>query len=62
MYGIKDMNLADIVEMICDWKAATMRHDNGDIRKSIVINQERFDYSDDLKLIFLNTANMFDRE
>lgn len=58
--GIKDMGLADIVEMICDWKAATMRHVDGDIRKSIVLNQDRFNYSDDLKLIFLNTANMFE--
>lgn len=60
--GIRDMDLADIVEMVCDWKAATMRHANGDIRKSIVINKDRFNYSDDLKLIFLNTANMFDKE
>lgn len=59
--GIKDMDLADIVEMICDWKAATMRHEDGDIRKSIIINKDRFNYSDDLKLIFLNTANMFDQ-
>ena len=59
--GIRDMGLADIVEMICDWKAATMRHKDGDIRKSIIINKDRFNYSDDLKLIFLNTANMFDQ-
>ncbi|MDK2600573.1 DUF5662 family protein [Bacillus stercoris] len=58
--GIKGMDLADIVEMICDWQAATMRHENGDIKKSIEINKERFGYSDELKKIFLNTTKMFD--
>jgi hypothetical protein len=59
-HGIRDMDLADIVEMICDWKAATMRHTDGNIRKSIGINQSRFNYSDDLADIFRNTAIMFD--
>ena len=55
--GIKDMNLIDIIEMFCDWKAATMRHDDGDIFKSIDHNQEkRFHYTDELKSIFVNTA------
>lgn len=51
------MNLIDLIEMICDWKAATMRHNDGDITKSIEINQERFGYSDELKNILRNTAN-----
>jgi hypothetical protein len=54
--GIKDMNLVDIIEMLCDWKAATMRHDDGDILKSIEFNQKRFGYTDELKTIFLNTV------
>ncbi|WP_080845652.1 DUF5662 family protein [Cytobacillus gottheilii] len=58
--GIRGMDLADIVEMICDWKAATMRHEDGDIRKSIDLNQSRFTYSNDLKDIFLNTVKLFD--
>ena len=49
------MNLIDIIEMLCDWKAATMRHADGDIKKSIEINQKRFGYSDELKAILLNT-------
>jgi hypothetical protein len=53
--GIRGMNLVDIVEMFCDWYAASQRHDNGDIMKSIAINQKRFHYSDDLKAIFENT-------
>jgi len=58
--GIKGMNLIDVVEMICDWKAASLRHDDSDILKSIEINQDRFGYSDDLKDILLNTIDFFD--
>lgn len=54
--GINGMSLVDVVEMICDWVAASERHDDGDIFKSIEINQERFGYSDDLKNILINTV------
>lgn len=54
-HGIKGMDLIDLTEMLCDWLAATMRHDNGDIYKSLEINQKRFGYSDELKQIFQNT-------
>ena len=57
---IKGMNLIDIIEMLCDWKAATLRHEDGNIRKSIEINQKRFKYSNELKQIFLNTINDLD--
>ncbi len=50
------MNLIDIIEMLCDWKAATERHNDGDIFKSIELNQKRFGYSDEMKSILLNTA------
>ena len=53
--GIKDMSLIDLVEMICDWYAATERHEDGNIFRSIEINQKRFGYSDELKSILINT-------
>ena len=53
--GIKGMNLIDLMEMVCDWKAATLRHADGDIEKSLEINQKRFGYSDELRQIFINT-------
>ena len=53
--GILGMNLVDIIEMFCDWYAASKRHKDGDILRSIEINQNRFGYSDDLKAIFENT-------
>lgn len=54
--GIKEMTLLDLIEMFVDWKAATERHADGDLRKSIEINQKRFGYSDELKSIFVRTA------
>ena len=57
--GIKGMTLIDLVEMISDWKAASERHNNGDIIKSIEINQKRFGYSDDIKQILLNTVQTY---
>src|SRR5690606_33861728 len=58
--GIRGMDLLDIVEMFCDWKAATMRHADGDIHKSIEINKKRFNYSEDLEQIFKNSVKLFD--
>lgn len=52
------MNLFDLIEMICDWMAATKRHADGDIIKSIELNQKRFGYSDELKHILLNTVDL----
>lgn len=60
--GIDGMNLIDLVEMICDWLAATKRHADGDIGRSIEINQERFGYDDQLKRILLNTVAVLEPE
>lgn len=54
--GINDMNLIDLVEMLCDWKSATLRHNNGDLLTSIEINQKRFGYDDGIKQLLINTA------
>jgi hypothetical protein len=53
--GINGMSLMDIVEMLCDWKAATERHDDGDIYKSLEINAKRFGIDEQLLSILLNT-------
>lgn len=58
--GLKYMNLIDITEMLCDWLAATKRHNDGNIYKSIEQNQKRFGYSDELKNILFNTIEMMD--
>lgn len=54
--GINDMTLLDLVEMLCDWRAAAARNKNGNIRKSIEVNAERFNMSPQLKQIFENTV------
>ena len=58
--GINDMNLIDIMEMICDWKASSERQKDGNLLKSIEQNAGRFGYDDQLKQIFINTAKLFD--
>lgn len=57
--GINGMNLIDLMELICDWKAAGERHKDKpvDIVKSIEINAERFGMSEQLKQILLNTVS-----
>tara|TARA_R110000868_G_scaffold292682_1_gene553199 strand:- start:292 stop:750 length:459 start_codon:yes stop_codon:yes gene_type:complete len=54
--GVNGFDLFDLIEMFFDWKAATERHANGDIFKSIEINKERFEMSDQVCDIFRNTA------
>jgi hypothetical protein len=58
--GIKGMTVVDLVEMICDWKAAAIRNKNVDILKSIDKSQERFGFSDELKSIIINTVKMLE--
>jgi hypothetical protein len=54
--GIDGMNLFDVVEMFFDWKAASERHNDGNINKSIDLNRVRFRMSDQLTNIFKNTV------
>lgn len=54
--GVNDMTLFDLIEMLCDWKAATERHADGDLSKSIEINAERFRMSPCQKRAIVRTA------
>lgn len=58
--GIYDMNLLDLIEMFCDWKAASLRHDDGNIRISIEKNGDRFEMSKQLIGIFYNTVEVLE--
>jgi hypothetical protein len=60
--GVNDMTLVDLMEMLCDWKAATARNKDGNIRTSIDINQKRFEMSPQLAQIFHNTVREMFRE
>lgn len=55
-HGINGMTLIDLIEMLCDWKAASERHSDGSILKSLEINRKRFDISDQLFEVLQNTV------
>lgn len=55
--GVEDMTLIDILEMLCDWKAASERQHDGNILKSIEANQKRFEISGQLAQVLVNTVN-----
>jgi len=67
--GILGMNLMDLAEMLCDWKAASEFTGYGPYKNtiepfgleaSIEANAERFGYGDELKRILLNTAKVME--
>jgi hypothetical protein len=60
--GIEGMDLMDIVEMFFDWKAASERHADGDINRSIGIQQKRFNINEQLSNIFRNTVKSLQNE
>lgn len=53
--GMDGMDLIDLLEMICDWIAATKRTANGDPMKSLEHNTTRHNISPQLKSILANT-------
>lgn len=57
--GINDMTLVDLLEMLADWKAATERHDDGSLVRSLEIQRDRFGISEQLARILANTAGRF---
>jgi hypothetical protein len=54
--GIHEMDLLQLIEMLADWKAATLRHADGDLRASIKQNAERFGYGQELGGLLMRTA------
>ncbi len=60
--GVNDMNLIDLVEFICDIKAASERQHDGNLLKSIENCANRFHIDNQLKQILINTAKMIDEQ
>lgn len=54
--GVNGMTLVDLLEMIVDWKAATMRHATGSITNSLEVNKKRFNLSPEIIRILENTV------
>ena len=59
--GINDMNLFQLMEMVCDWIAAVEKHDDGDKMQSLEINRKRFGIDDQLYGIIKNTLIEWDK-
>lgn len=57
--GVSGMNLVDLLEMWIDWYASSMRHADGDMGKSIDLNEKRFGLDPQLVAIFKNTLRDF---
>ena len=57
--GIEDMDLVDLIELICDWTASSRRHNDGNIFKSIEINKDRFHLSEQICSILKNTVERY---
>ena len=54
--GVEQMDLIQLIEMLADWRAATERHDNGNLARSIHENAKRFEYSLHTKCVLAKTA------
>lgn len=54
--GINDMSLLSILEMLCDWKAASERTKQGSIEASLAHNKVRFGIDDQLAQVLENTV------
>ena len=59
--AIFHMNLIDVIEMFCDWAAASERHADGDLGKSIDVSAERFHLGPELTYIFKNTIEIIQK-
>ena len=56
-HGVTQMSLLDLTEMLCDWYAASLRHDDGNIYKSLLFCHKRFKFSPSLGMQMLHTMD-----
>ena len=54
--GVSGMNLYQLIEMYLDWRAASLRHKDGNIFRSILVNRDRFRLDPQVFAILMNTA------
>lgn len=62
--GVAGMDLFDVIEMLCDWQAASQRTKDGaaNFERSLEINRERFKIDPQLAAILRNTWQRYLRE
>jgi hypothetical protein len=55
--GVQGMTLLELFEMACDWTAASERHEDGDVIRSIrEANPKRFGYGPEITRLLENTV------
>lgn len=59
--GIAEMDVLDKIEMVVDWRAATKRHKDGDIIKSLEKNKDRFKYNYKEQTMFYQIVCVIDK-
>jgi hypothetical protein len=59
--GIDDMTLIDLIEMVCDWRAAALRQGKFDVNQSLDVLRDEHRIGNQLAHILENTGKMLDR-
>jgi hypothetical protein len=59
--GVNSMNLLDIIEMLCDWKAIAMNSTPQDFNHNITINCKKYNISPQLQQILLNSIRLLEK-
>ena len=60
--GVNDMTLIDLIEMLCDWKASSLRSNDGNLNKSVEINAKRFGIETQLARVLYNTVRWIEEQ
>jgi len=53
--GVQGMDLFDMLEMVADWSASSMRGKDGDVMKSVELNRTRFNLDPQVVSMVKNT-------
>jgi hypothetical protein len=56
--AVTSMNLLDILEMFCDWKAISLNTQHKDLKHLIFINCKKYNISPQLHQILLNSVHL----
>ena len=58
--GINGFDILDLVELLVDWKASSLRSKNGNLEKSLEIQKERFGIDNQLYDILKNSISLIE--
>ena len=58
--GIDDMNFVDLIEMLCDWKAASERGKGNKLEDSLPSSQKKYAIGEQLMSVIRNTLFYFE--